>query len=616
MLILVSIITNQYPKEHPMNRSSTIINILLELPIFLTSCFLIFSTSVLSQKKYHSYDEMTREINATVSSHKDIAKVESIGKTLEKRDIWAITVGGKDADNTHAILVVGGVEADRLIGSELTLRFLNFLLDGYGKVDSITQLVDSTTFYIIPRVNPDASEAFFQKPLYARTFNARPTNDDKDGKIDEDGYEDLNNDGLITMMRVKDNRGELIPHPDDPRIMKKVDPSKGEIGMYKLYTEGIDNDKDEQWNEDEPGGVDFNRNFPHNYQFFSRGAGIHQISETETRSVTDFCFSHPNITVVFTFSSNDNLMNPWKKEQKPGGQQQTEQRQQRRRIMEDDEQASRFITSVMDEDEQFFSYISKQYQEMTKFKGAPQSTKGEGSFNEWAYYHFGRWSFAANPWWVAEVESKKDEATNDTLKTKMPDGKKEKSGEEKPDAYTEQLKVLRWLDANNIKDGFVLWTKVNHKDFPNNEVEIGGFKPYVITNPPTDSIDVIAKQNNSFLAWLVTKLPKIEIRNIKVESIDNKVFRVTVDVINIGYLPTNSAIGNKVRWPRNVKVTLDLSKNQSLASGKSKIILEPINGSSGRQEISWLIVSKTGSPVTITAESHMAGKATQTVTLK
>ncbi|MDI6767388.1 MAG: M14 family metallopeptidase [Bacteroidota bacterium] len=575
--------------------------------------FLIFVASVKSQNKYHSYDEMTKAISTTISSHKDIAKVESIGKTLEKRDIWAVTVGGKETDSKHAILVIGGAEADRLIGSELSVHFLNFLLDNYGKVDSITQLINSTTFYIIPRVNPDASEMFFQKPLYARTFNARPTDDDKDGVIDEDGYEDLNGDGLITMMRVKDNRGEWIPHPDDPRIMKKADPSKGEVGLFKLYTEGIDNDKDEQWNEDETGGVDFNKNFPHNYQFFGRGAGTHQISEAETRAVTNFCFSHPNITVVFTFSSNDNLMNPWKKELKQGGQSQTEQRQPRRRMMEDEEQAPRFITSVMDGDEQFFSYISKQYQEFTKLKSAPKSTTGEGAFNEWAYYHFGRWSFAANPWWIPEIESKKDTTAPDSIKQQKMKGK---IPEDKSDEYADQIKALKWLDTNRIKDGFINWTKINHKDFPNNEVEVGGFKPYVLTNPPTDSIDVIVKKQNSFLAWLGTKLPKIEIRNVKVEPIDNKVFRVTADVVNIGYLPTNSAMGNKVRWPRDVKVTLDLSENQSLASGKAKMVLEPINGSGGRQEISWLIISKTGSSVTIIAESPMTGKATQTITLK
>jgi hypothetical protein len=311
---------------------------------------------------------MTKAINASVSSHKDIAKVESIAKTIENRDIWAVTVGDKDADSRHAILVLGGVEAERIIGSELSLRFINFLLDNYRKVDSITQLVNSSTFYILPRVNPDASEEFFQKPLYERSFNARPNDDDRDGVADEDGFEDINNDGFITMMRVKDNRGEWIPHKDDPRIMQKADPSKGEIGLYKLFTEGIDNDNDERWNEDEIGGIDFNRNFPHNYQFFSKGAGPYQISEIESRAVTEFCFSHPNIAAVFTFSSNDNLMNPWKKEQKQGPPQQTEQRSGRRRIMDDEESAPRLITSVLDDDEQYFNFISKQYQEITKFK--------------------------------------------------------------------------------------------------------------------------------------------------------------------------------------------------------------------------------------------------------
>ena len=589
----------------------------------ITFVLLLLITSAQSQNKYHSYDEMTKIISSVISSHNDIAKVESIGKTLEKRDVWAVTVGGRESDKRHAMLIAGGVEADRLIGSELTLGFLNYLLNSYGKVDSITQLVNSTTFYILPRVNPDASEAFFREPLYARTLNARPVDDDKDGLTDEDGFEDLNNDGLITMMRVKDNRGEWIPHPGDARIMKKADLSKGEQGMYKLITEGIDNDKDEQWNEDEPGGVDFNRNFPYNYRYFSRGAGPHQLSEIETRAVADFCFDHPNIAAVFTFSSNDNLMNPWKKVQGPP--QPQEQFSGRRGTTGDDESAPKLITSVMDDDEQYFSYIGKQYQALTKFKDAPQSIKGEGAFSEWAYYHFGRWSFAANPWWIPAAEQKKDTVPPDKIKTgdkketdssNKSDLKMGKGPEESPDENADQIKSLKWLDANSIKDGFVNWTKIKDKDFPDNEVEVGGFRPYVTTNPPPDSIDGLAMKQNLFLAWLGNKLPVVEIRNVKIEPIDGKVFRLTADIANTGYFPTNSAMGDKARWSRNVKVTLALSKDQSLGSGKTKTIFNPIQGNGGHQEISWLIISKTGSTVTVTAESPTAGKAIQTVTLK
>jgi hypothetical protein len=574
------------------------------------------------QEAYHTYDEMTKTISQLTDTHKDIAKVESIGKTLLKRDIWAVTIGGKDADNHQAVLIVGGAEANRLIGSELTLKYLEFLLTHYGEVDSVTQLIRSTTFYFIPRVNPDASEAFFQSPRYERTFNARPIDDDKDGSIDEDGYEDLNGDGFITMMRVKDDSGEWIVHPGDLRIMKKGDPSKGERGTYKLFSEGIDNDKDDQWNEDEPGGVDFNKNFPHNYIFFSRGAGPHQISEAETRAVADFAFAHQNIAVVFTFSSNDNLMNPWKKVPGKGSLSEASRQPRSRRFsMEDDESQSRFITSVMDEDEEYFSYISKQYQDITKLKNAPPSSKGEGSFSEWAYFHYGRWSFAANPWWIPEVESKKDTAIADTSRrtrndTKKPEQIKGKGGEEKPDEYSDQMKTLKWLDANGMKDGFIQWTKVKHPDFLDKEVEVGGFKPYITINPPAESSEALASKHNAFLTMLAAKLPRIAIRNIKVEPLDNKVYRLTADIVNTGYLPTNSAMGAKADWPRNVKVSLILSNNQVLASGKSIAVLEPIKGSGGRKELTWLIVSQAGAQVTLSAESPLAGKLIETVTLK
>lgn len=593
-------------------------------------CFVLFLIVIglnfsFSQSKYHSYDELTKEITSIVSSNKNIASVSSLSKTPDKHDLWCVTVGGKDADKRHAMLIVGGVEGDRLIGSELTLGFLNFLLKNYGKIDSITQLVNTTTFYILPRVNPDASEQFFRKPLYNRTVNGNPTDDDRDGLIDEDSFEDLNSDGIISMMRVKDSRGEWMPHPDDPRIMKKADASKGEVGIYKLYTEGIDNDGDEIWNEDDLGGVDFNRNFPHNYQFFSKGAGPYQISEPETRAVAEFCFAHPNIAIVFAFSSNDNLLNTWKKEQRQGPPQQQDQRSGRRRMSDDEDFAPRILTSVMDDDEQYYNFIGKQYQELTKFKGVPASSKGEGAFNEWAYYHFGRWSFAANPWWIPEIEIKKDSALSDTTK-KQPDRKNRsmekpenkfgKPGEEKSDEYADQIKALKWIDANGIKDGFLNWTKIKHKDFPDNEVEVGGFKPFILTNPPADSIDVIAAKENSFLAWLAGRLPKVDIANVKVEPVNGKVFRLTAEIANTGYFPTNSAMGNKARWGRNVKVTLGINKNQKISSGKPFTIIEPVKGSGGIQELVWTIISGPGETVIISAESPAVGIASKTVTLK
>lgn len=575
---------------------------------------MILSTIIsTAQPKYHTFDAMTEEIATLMSSHRNIAAVSSLGRTIEKRDIWAVTVGGPDADERKAVLVVGGAEADRIIGSELALNFLRSLLRQYGTVDSVTALVGSTTFYILPRVNPDATEAFFRTPQTARRFNARPVDDDHDGLSDEDGCDDLNSDGFITMMRVLDSRGEWLPHPDDPRVMKKADRAKGEVGIYKVMTEGIDDDKDEQWNEDETGGVDFSRNFSHNYRFFTSGGGPYQLSEIETRATAEFCDAHPNIALVMTFSSDDNLNNPWKKDPRQIASQASPRSRRRMMISEEEEDHTpRFITSVLDDDEKYFSYISEQFKEMTKLKGAPQSTKAEGSFGEWAYYHFGRWSFSAVPWWIPETEEK----TTDTTKRKKADMRKEKGTDEKPDEYANDIRALKWLDVEGPGDGFVNWQTIKHSDFPDRKVEVGGFRPFLLTNPPAESIETIAQRYNTFIVWLASKLPKIGIGNIMVEAIDGKIFRVTADITNTGYFPTNSSMGDRVRWPLNVKVAIGLGKNQKLTSGNPVILLDPIGGNGGREEITWLVIGNSGDTISITAESPTAGTATETVRLK
>ncbi len=43
---------------------------------------------------------------------------------------------------------------------------------------------------------------------------------------------------------------------------------------------------------------------------------MHQVSEIETRAVTDFAYAHSNIAAVFSFSPNDNLNHPWKEGKK------------------------------------------------------------------------------------------------------------------------------------------------------------------------------------------------------------------------------------------------------------------------------------------------------------
>ncbi|MDP1678509.1 MAG: M14 family metallopeptidase [Bacteroidota bacterium] len=558
--------------------------------IILFLCVLCGNLFAELPSKYHSYNDLSKFLKQLSSQYSSHIKVTSIAKTLKGNDVWIVTIGKGETENRKAILVVGGIEAPQLVGSDHALRFIEQLAQSYGKTDSITKLLDNTTIYVIPRANPDASESFFAKPLIEREINYNPYDDDRDAAVDEDDVDDVNKDGIISWMRIKDSRGEWIVNPDDTRLMKKADAGKGEKGIYRLLSEGIDNDKDEEWNEDGVGGTDFNRNFTFNYQFFGKNSGMHQISEVETKAIADFVFNHSNIALIFSFSSNDNLNSAWKNEPSKGD--------------------SPVISSVTKEDEDYFGLISKKFGEITKLKDAPKAVKGEGAFAEWAYYHSGRWSFSVRPWWAGEIPKSKDTSVVKDSTKKSSDMKKD----DKEKSDDPNVKILKWYDTIGAKDVTVPWTKFNHPDFQNQEVEIGGVIPFVLSNPPADSLNNYSKPFSNFITYLAGQLANISLSNKKVEKIADNVFRISVDVVNNGYLPTNNGMGIKTRWVRNVRVMMDAGKGNSISSGKTKQILEPIKGSGGFKTVSWTVVGK-GS-ITINAESPVAGKAELKIELK
>jgi hypothetical protein len=54
--------------------------------------------------------------------------------------------------------------------------------------------------------------------------------------------------------------------------------------------------------------VDINRNFMHQYPYFSADAGRYMASEAETRALLDYVLQHRNIAAILTFGESDNLI--------------------------------------------------------------------------------------------------------------------------------------------------------------------------------------------------------------------------------------------------------------------------------------------------------------------
>lgn len=522
--------------------------------IFLSALSLLIVTTLFSQD-YSNHAQLSQRLRALESANGSLVKLQSLGKTLGGKDIWVLEIGAGDRSSRPAIAVVGGVEGSHVLGQELAIGFAEKLL-AQSSNDSIKALLNSTTFYVFPNVSPDASEQYFAKMKYARSANANPTDDDRDGRVNEDPFEDLNNDGVVTMIRVEDPTGKWITHPTDPRVMIMANAEKGEQGKYILITEGTDNDKDGVHNEDGEGGVHFNKSLTFDPPYFSAGAGEHPVSEIENRAVLDYLYEHFNVFSVVTLGPANNLSEPWK--------------------FDRSKNAGRVPMGIMEPDAKYNKLASDLYKKYNKVKDAPAAPPQKGDFVQWAYFHYGRMSFSTPGWWAPKFEIPKDSAS----------AKKYKANEDK----NTEVDFLRWAEQEGL-DVFVNWQKVNHPDFVGKNAEVGGFKPFVKTNPPFKMVDKLAEDHMKFIVSLAAKKPEVVLVNLKTEALQNGVSRITVTVQNRGALPALSDIGKNNNFLKLVKINLALAKDQSIVSGNKVTLLSNLDAGESK-ELSWLIKGK------------------------
>ncbi|MCK7499574.1 MAG: hypothetical protein MZW92_61125 [Comamonadaceae bacterium] len=173
---------------------------------------------------------MTKSVQALAGANKALVRVESIGKSRGGRDLWAIEIAGPGAvppGKRPALLVAAGFEGDDLTGTELALAVAEHLARNAAGDPAVKARLEASTVYVLPRINPDGAEGFFAPLKTGQRTNANPFDDDNDGRVDEDGPEDLNGDGFITVMRVPAAGGEYMADPDEPRLMKQADPEEG-----------------------------------------------------------------------------------------------------------------------------------------------------------------------------------------------------------------------------------------------------------------------------------------------------------------------------------------------------------------------------------------------------
>jgi hypothetical protein len=468
--------------------------------------------------RLHPLDEIVGMMKGYASAYPEWVKLESIGKSIEGRDIWLLTVTNPRTgapDTKPAMYVDGNTHANEVQGTEASLYTLNFLLNNYGKLDRITELLDRATFYFVPVVNPDGRTLWFKGPAtphFPRTVMF-PIDDDRDGLFDEDGYDDMNGDGLITQMRKKVGMGQGTHrlHPKDPRILVPVE--KDELGDYiMLGWEGFDNDGDGLVNEDLVGYVDPNRTWGYNWQprYVQSGSSFYPLQIPETRSIATWALTKPNLAGVQSFHNYGQMIlrGPGSKAEPP----------------------------YPAADLKAYDYIAKEGERMLPGYRYLISWKDLYTVYGGTTDHFYRVHGAIS-------------YTNELY---QPPVDVDKDGKVTPE------EEMMFNDLVTLGRQFVPWTKVNHPQY--GEIEVGGMRHDVGRVPENWLLEEDMHRNAAFVLLHAHHLPKITFGDPTVERVEGNLWKVIVPVINERAIPTMTAVARQDKLHRPDIATIEGAK--------------------------------------------------------
>ncbi len=424
----------------------------------------------------------------------DLTRLYSIGKSTQDRDIWclevtALNVG--DPDRKPGMYIDGNIHGNEVQTAETVAYTAWYLCHQYGKLEKVTALLEDRVFYLLPSINPDGRDSWLNRGGFARS-GMEPTDNDRDGLADEDGCEDLNGDGFIARMRIKDPHGRLKPHPDYPQYLM-VRAKADEPGEYSLIGwEGIDNDGDDRINEDGPGGYDMNRNWAYDWQpdYIQYGAREYPFSQPETRAVAEFVLAHPNIAAAQSYHNSGGmiLLTPGRE----GGAMNSRDDRILRLIAERGEKIIPFYRSMIIWKDLYTTW---------------------GNELDWFYGGRGILSFANELW-----------TSKNLYKT--------------PDSPSDE-QVAEFIEYVLMGDGILPWEEYDHPTY--GKIEIGGTRKEWGRLPPSFLLEEELHRNMAFTLYHADMMPLLRISEMKIEKLDENLFKIWITIENQRLIPTRTA---------------------------------------------------------------------------
>lgn len=487
----------------------------------------------ISQDRYVDHAALSEYLRTQAKEYPRFITLEKAGESLEGREIWAVTVTDKETGNPEdkpAMYIDACIHAGEVTGTQVCLHLIRTLLDGAERDPFIGRLLKTRTFYILPRTNPDGAE-YFLHTEFESWGNMRPF----PSGADENGLTrcDVDNNGLLLLMRKRDPNGEWKISSKDPRLM--IPREAWEYGgeYYSIYPEGI-----LQGDEVDPEDfkvlprryqLNMNRNYPDGWNIRTAVAegGEYPLSEPESAAVAKFLLTHKNIGTLQDLHTNAGVvLCPYS--------------------YQDDSHIPAFDREII-----------RQFAEMAKSEtgydtvgtyeafATPGEPPRRGCLDDWTYDSLGILSFGTELWNLAAKAGIGYENENYY-----------------PDQYRpeeDELKMLHWNDRYLGGRHFINWTPFRHPQLGN--LEIGGWNwKFTSKNPPVEYLGEECERVTGMLLKQANFLPELQKKAVRIEPFSETIFRLSVTVENAGFLPTfivEKALENSVAKPVTASIRAD-----------------------------------------------------------
>jgi murein tripeptide amidase MpaA len=541
---------------------------------------------------YYTYDVLTRLLHELVAAHPKLAQIESLGKSLEGRELWLVTLTNLEtgpALEKPAYWIDGNTHAGEVTGSTVVLYTIWSYLNRYGGDEKITRVLDRSAIYLLPRISVDGAEKYLTTPYDLRSSTRiYPYAEERDGLYPAD----IDGNGLILTMRIKNAQGDWKRSEKDPRIMRKrgIDDEGGEY--YSLLTEGLIRNYDGFSIPIAPAreGMDINRNYPYAWEpeGTEHGAGPYPFSEPETRAEAEFWRTHPNISGVVTYHTTAGVL------LRPYGTHPDEH--------------------MPTEDLDIYNLMGKRGTEITGYPSTSvyhgfryhPKTVMHGAMDDYVYDHHGWFGFTPELWDLPTTAGVEPRDFISWIRWHPEE---------------DDLKMMRWNDEVMEGAAFINWQPFEHPQL--GAVEIGGWHVKLYEeNAPLKYLAEMCEKHSQWTLSNASLSPFLILSHLAVEAQGEQLYHIVAIVENGGFLPTYTSQKALERQDvRPIEAELSVPEGAKIISGQRWQELGQLEGRSNkiwnwwgnvsptdnRLKLEWVVRAPSGTKLNLVVRAQRAG---------